>query len=210
MFIILFTNNKSFNPIENRESYLSDHDVQLMLKFQQGKKDAFVALMHKYYPLLLNYNYRYLGNKEIAEDLTQEVFLRIYKSKSKYLPKAAFRTWAYKIAKNICLNVLRRNKHFVIPLDQPVLVKDDKLSRQIEDKNLLKPDEEVENRETAELIKAAIQSLPSKQRMTIIMRTYDKFSYKEIGSILNVSVSAVKSLLSRARTALKIKLEGKV
>ncbi len=210
MSISLFTSNESLKPMENRNPYLSDPDVQLMLKFQQGDKEAFVTIMRKYYPLLLNFNYKFLGNKEIAEDMTQEVFLRIYKSISKYTPKASFRTWAYKIARNLCLNVLRRNRHLFVSLDQPVLVKDDKLIRQIEDRNLSKSDEEVTNRETAELIKAAIHSLPIKQRMVVIMRTYDNFSYKEIACILSISVSAVKSLLSRARATLKSKLEGEV
>jgi RNA polymerase sigma-70 factor (ECF subfamily) len=177
-----------------------------MLEFQPGSRPAFEALMHKYYPLVLNFIYRFLANIETAEDLTQEVFIRVYKSGSHYKPKSKFRTWLYTIAKNISLNELRKNKNFIISLDEPVTFDSDGLKRQSADQNQSNPDKDMIRKEKATLIRQAINDLPDNQRMAVILGRFDDFSYAEIAATLGVSEKAVKSLLSRAKENLKRKL----
>ena len=92
------------------KSYLADPDVECMLKVKKGDRVAFEILMRKYYPRILNFVYRFLGNRQLSEDLTQDVFLKVYKSARRYRPRSKFQTWLYTIAKNSCLNELRRNR----------------------------------------------------------------------------------------------------
>ncbi len=180
--------------------YLADLDVCLMLEFQKGNRDAFETLMRKYYPPILNFIYRMLGDRNSAEDLTQEVFIRVYKSAARYSAKSAFKTWLYLIARNLTLNECRRRKRW---LTQPLHSSEQEPPRQFEDKAYPRPDEELLNKEKSGLIQQAIDALPPKQRLAVILRAYDNFSYEEIARTLEVSAKAVKSLLNRARETLK-------
>lgn len=186
--------------------YLDDPDVRLMLEFQKGSKASLEALMHKYYPRLLNFIYRFLGSREAAEDITQEVFVRVYKSASCYRPKAKFQTWVFTIARNLSLNELRRSKKACVSLEETFSSEDGEVKRQVEDLNGEDPDMELIRKEKAAAVKAAIHDLPENQRTAVILRRYEDFSYEEIARAMNVSVQAVKSLLSRAKENLKNKL----
>lgn len=195
---------KYFRPKQN--PYLSDSDVKLMLEFQSGSKSAFETLMQIYYSRVLNFIYRFIANQESAEDLTQEVFLRVYKSAPRYEPKAQFQTWLYTIAKNICLNELRKNKAFVTSLDEAAVSGNEEVQRQIADPKNTGQDDELIQKEKAIVIRQAINDLPENQRIAVILRRYDYFSYAEIAETLGVSDKAVKSLLSRAKVNLKHRL----
>ena len=177
-----------------------------MLKAQKGSKVAFEELMHKYYPRILNFIYRFVGNKSAAEDLAQEVFLRVYKSAWKYKPKSKFQTWLYTIAKNIALNELRRISRSAHTLDETAHGGTSEYHKEIEDSMAASPDEEIMQKERAVQIRAAISKLPKNQRMALILRRYEEFSYAEIAATLDVSDKAVKSLLSRAKQNLKNRL----
>jgi len=190
--------------------YFSDPDVQLMLAFQNGSRSAFETLMQNYYSRILNFIYRFVANKQIAEDLTQEVFLRVFKYGPRYKPKSKFQTWLYTIAKNIYLNELRKNKDFVASLDDPVTLGKEDLEIQIDDPKNCGADEELIRKEKAMVIRQAIGNLPENQRMAVILRRYDNFSYAEIAETLGVSDKAVKSLLSRAKINLRRRLSGLV
>lgn len=198
----------SGNPTNNLNSYLADPDVTSMLEFQKGDKASFEKLMAKYYPRILNFIYRFVGNREMAEDLTQEVFIRVYHSAASYQPQSKFQTWVYTIAKNISLNELRRHKGKFVSLDEPQTGEEEGLPRQLEDTKTLDPSQEILQQEKLGMIKAAIQSLPENQRMAVILRRYDDFSYEEIAYTMNLSLEAVKSLLNRAKENLKNKLAG--
>lgn len=195
-----------FNPHNSSNPYLSDPDVKLMLEFKDGNKASFEALMRTYFPRLLNFIYRFVGNQELAEDLTQEVFIKVYHYAGQYTPQAKFQTWIYTIAKNICLNELRKNKHHFVSIDETFETEDNTLRKQLEDKNNVNAAQEMMNKEKREMIKKAIQALPENQRMAVLLRRYDNFSYEEIAQTMKTSVKAVKSLLSRAKENLKIKL----
>lgn len=188
--------------------YLSDPDVQRMLEVQRGSKTAFEALMRHYYPRILNFIYRFAGNQSTAEDLTQEVFMRVYNNARKYRPKSGFQTWIYTIAKNVALNDLRRGRRFAYSLDEPASGDDHKIYRETENSEALSPDEMIIQKEKADRIRAAISKLPENQKLALILRRYEEFSYAEIAATLNVSDKAVKSLLSRAMQNLKNRLAG--
>lgn len=188
--------------------YLSDPDVRLMMEFQKGDKASFEALLRKHFPRVLNFIYRYTGGRETAEDLAQEVFIRVYKSAADYRPQSKFQTWVFTIARNLSLNELRRNAHKpkTVSLDETFSSQEGELKRQVEDPSSAAPDQAVLHREKAGAVKAAVDALPENQRVAVLLRRYEGFSYEEIARTMNVSVKAVKSLLSRAKENLRIKL----
>jgi RNA polymerase sigma-70 factor (ECF subfamily) len=190
-------------------SYFADPDVQLMLALKKGDRSAFEVLMRKYYARILNFIYRFLGNRQIAEDLTQDVFMKVYKSAFRYRPRSQFQTWLYTIAKNTCLNQLRRKRTMMVSLDQTFHASDNEFRTEIADPDA-DPDRELLQKERASMIRAAVNALPNNQRMAVILRRYENFSYAQIATTLNVTDKAVKSLLSRAKVNLKNKLANAV
>lgn len=197
-----------FDFQEKQQTYLADIDVQLMLEFQRGDKVSFEKLMDKYYKRVMNLVYRFVGNKDIAEDLTQDVFIKVYNSAYLYKPKAKFQTWLYRITKNTCLNELRRRKHSAVSLDKTFEVKGNPLKQELADTESLNPGERIDQKEIALVVKEAIASLPENQRMAVTLRRYEQLSYDDIAQTMNCSPASVKSLLSRAKLNLKEKLKG--
>jgi RNA polymerase sigma-70 factor (ECF subfamily) len=195
---------------QKSNTYLSDPDVQTMLRVQKGSKEAFEELMHKYYPRILNFIYRFVGHKNTAEDLTQEVFMRVYKNAWKYKAKSKFQTWIYTIAKNVALNELRRKNQVAFSLDEPVRGEKSQFQKESKISKTARPDEEILQKERALRIRSAIQKLPENQRIALILRRYDEFSYSQIAMTLKVSDKAVKSLLSRAKQNLKKRLVARL
>lgn len=178
-----------------------------MLEFQKGDQASFETLLRKYYPKIFSFIYRFVGSRETAEDLTQETLIRVFHSRKTYRPQAKFQTWVYTIAKNISLNELRRSRRKHVSLtggdgESAVLL------RQLEDPAFPRPDRALMQEELQSLIRTAINSLPENQQLAVVLRRYEEFSYEEIARVLKCSVSAVKSLLNRAKEQLKIKLAG--
>lgn len=194
------------NLSDSSHSYLSDPDVALMMEFQKGNKASFEKLMERNYRRIYNFIYRFVGQGETAEDLAQEVFIKIYKSASSYRPQAKFQTWAHQIARNISLNELRRLKKPVVSLEETFETEEGPVVRQIADHNIPSPFEQISDKEKADIIKEAIESLPENQRMAVILRRYDGMPYEEIAKAMGCSLEAVKSLLNRAKENLKEKL----
>jgi len=192
---------------QKKTSYLADPDVECMLQVKKGDRAAFETLMRKYYPRILNFVYRFLGNRQLSEDLTQEVFMKVYKSARRYRPRSKFQTWLYTIAKNSCLNQLRRNRGQMVSLDEPITSDERVQKKEISDPHA-DPAGDFFRKEKKALIQAAINDLPENQRISVILRRYENFSYAEIGATLNVTDKAVKSLLSRAKVNLRNKLAG--
>ena len=194
------------NSEEKPNPYLADPDVVLMLDFQKGNKASFEALIRKYFPRLVNFIFRFVGNRQAAEDLAQETFFRVYRSASKYEPRSKFQTWIFTIAKNLSLNELRRKKHHVVSLDETFSTTDGELKRQVEDVHSERTDEQLFRAERAAAVKEALGFLPESQRIAVLLRRYEQFSYEEIAQTMSTSVKAVKSLLNRAKENMKIKL----
>jgi RNA polymerase sigma-70 factor (ECF subfamily) len=192
---------------------LDDPHVLLMLRFQAGEQDAFKLLFEAYRGPLLNFIYRYLQDKRIAEELTQEVFIRIYKSAGTYRPEAMFSTWIYRIATNICLNELRtgRYKHEV-EFKGPDEHDDGMQYDPVDERTRIKTDETMVSAHQQELVQKALHKLPKKQRLALIMSLYDQLSYRDIGQRLGCSEAAVKSIIHRSKLALRdlLKKEGMV
>ena len=188
--------------------FMLDEDVQLMLKFKTGDNSSFEAILEKYHSPLINFFYRFVGDKIEAEDLAQEAFLRIYRSRHNYKPKAKLSTWIYCIAKNIALNELRRRAtHRAASLEETIDAEDSEIKIQFADTTQNLPSQELEKKELENIIKKAIDSLPIHQKTAIILRRFEEFSYEEIAQIMKCSISAVKSLLNRAKENLKEKLK---
>ena len=177
-----------------------------MLEFQKGDKASFEKLLERHYKRVFNLIYRFLANKEMAEDLTQEVFIKVYKSQTSYRPQAKFQTWIYQIAKNTSLNEVRRQKRQPVSLEETLDTPDGGLKRQIADTRAENPYQEILEKETAQEVKEAIYALPENQRMAVILRRYENLSYEDIAKSMHCSLKAVKSLLSRAKENLKEKL----
>jgi RNA polymerase sigma-70 factor (ECF subfamily) len=186
--------------------YLSDPDVVLMLKFKQGDKSAFSGLLDKYHRPVINIIYRMIGDSHAADDLAQEVFMRVYNSSRNYQPTAKFSTWIYRIAMNLCLNELRRRKKRIFSLDENIPTQEGEVKIEIAEKDKDLPRDELAKKELQDIVKKAIESLPENQRMAVLLRRYENLSYEEIAKTMNCSVSAVKSLLNRAKESLKEKL----
>jgi RNA polymerase sigma-70 factor (ECF subfamily) len=192
-----------FKPAED---YTSDPDVVLMLEFQKGDKRSFDALMQKYYPKVLNFIYRYGLPREAAEDLTQEIFLKIYQMGPSYQPKAKFQTLLYTMVRNRSLNVIRDSHKYAMSLDQEVETDDGSMVHETPDEQNPTALEQMLESEKGARIKEIIHELPENQRCAVILRRYECLSYEEIAKSMNCSVMAVKSLLNRAKETLKQRL----
>lgn len=192
---------------QDQNKYLSDPDVHFMLEFQKGDKASFETLMHKYYGRVLNFVYRFTGRKDVAEDLTQDVFMKVYLNAHTYKPQAKFQTWLFTIARNISLNEIRKASHKTLSLDNTF--EDDEgspLEHQVQDEQAVHPVKKMLEEERAALVLQAIQELPENQRTAVLLRRYEDLSYEEIAKTMRCSVEAVKSLLNRAKESLKVSL----
>jgi RNA polymerase sigma-70 factor (ECF subfamily) len=178
---------------QKETSYLADPDVACMLALKKGDRHAFEILMRKYYPRILNFVYRFLGSRQLSEDLAQDVFMKVYKSARRYRPRSQFQTWLYTM----------------VSFDEPIASDERVIKKEISDPHA-DPAGEFLQKEKKALIQAAINDLPENQRLAVILRRYESFSYTEIAATLNVTDKAVKSLLSRAKVNLKNKLAGTV
>jgi RNA polymerase sigma-70 factor (ECF subfamily) len=184
--------------IDDQNIYLTDPDVGLMLEFQKGDHTSFEQLMDKHYKSVLNFIYRLVGNKETAEEITQEVFVKIYDQVHSYKPRSTFKTWMYIIAKNMSFNELRKGKFRYLD----ATIDETNVDTRADDR----PEENSLQNEVIAAVQAAIQALPEKQRIATILRRYEDLSYQEIAAQLKISEKAVKSLLNRAKESLREKL----
>ncbi len=188
-----------------------DSDVSLMLEFQKGDISSFEKLVQKHKESIINIIYQFIGERDEAEDLAVEVFLRVYRAAKKYQAKAKFTTWLYKITTNLCLNEIRKKaKLQTVSLSKPISAgeeKEEELIEKIADA-APSPQQILEKKERNALIRKAIDSLPAKQRMATILQIYEGLSYKEISRILGCSVKSVERRLYWARTNLKEKLSS--
>jgi RNA polymerase sigma-70 factor, ECF subfamily len=185
-----------------------DPDAALMLRVKQGDFDAFEELVEKYKQPVMNLVYRTLPDATEAEDLAQHVFLQVFKSAHRYEVSAKFTTWLFTIARNLCLNeIRRRSRHPAESLDETFPDNEDQPIRQPEDNKSFSPPDALLHGELEQKIEQALAELPEKQRTAILMCRGDEFSYEDIARVLDCSVSATKSLIHRGREALKQKLK---
>jgi RNA polymerase sigma-70 factor (ECF subfamily) len=185
-----------------------DPDAALMLRVKQGDMAAFTELVDKYKQSVSNLMYRMIRDATEAEDLAQVAFLQVYKSASRYEVSSKFSTWMFTIARNLCLNeIRRRSRHRADSLDAPHPQHEDQPLQQYEDKKTFSPPESLLHGELEEKIEEALSELPENQRTAIVLCRGDELSYEDIARVLGCSISATKSLIHRGRETLKLKLK---
>jgi len=185
---------------------MTDSDAQMMVRFQKSDEGAFNYLVEKFHPQVINIIYRFLGRVEVAEDLAQDVFVKIYCSALTYRPTAKFSTWLYRIVANHCLNYRRdagRTRQYSLDAEGPT---GKPTAANLRNGKSLEPGEVLEREELQQQVLAAVNALPENQRMAVILDRYRGMSYREIGEVMNISEKAVKSLMARARENLRRKL----
>jgi RNA polymerase sigma-70 factor, ECF subfamily len=191
------------NPAAN-----SDADADVMLRVKAGDESAFGYLVQKYRRPLVGFMYRLCHNPATAEELAQEVFLRVYRSRTSYEASAKFSTWLYRIATNLAVNHARDTRHErpenTVRLDEPDQetgttpdLADDSLSAE----------EQLLKRERLAAIKAKVNALPERQRLAVMMHKYQQMDYRQIAAVMKLSESATKSLLFRAYETLREQLK---
>ena len=186
-------------------------DVQLMLDVKSGDARSFELLLQKYRTPLVNFLYRMVRDRASAEDLAQEVFLRVYRARKDYVASAKFTTWLFRIATNLALNAVRDGRYhqLEISLDQRVSTGDaNEVEAPMLDVADRKPgiEQQLVDRDRVAMIRQAINKLPEKQRAAVLLHKYHELDYDEIARILECSESALKSLLFRAYETLRIEL----
>jgi RNA polymerase sigma-70 factor (ECF subfamily) len=185
-----------------------DPDAELMLRVKRGDGEAFAALVEKYKQPVMNLVARTLRDPDEAEDVAQNVFIQVHKSAARYQASAKFTTWLFTIARNLCLNEIRRRvRHRTESLDAPMAAAEDQPTRQFEDIRNFTPDTTALQGELVQKIEAALASLPENQRTAILLFQRQELSYEEIAQVLDCSLSATKSLIHRGRETLKEKLK---
>jgi len=183
-------------------------DVQLMLDVKAGDEQSFELLLRKYRAPLVNFLYRMVRDSAVAEDLAQEVFLRVYRARKEYAPSAKFTTWMFRIATNLALNSVRDNRHRQLEISMDHTVDaggDEQPAMEVPDRRPTVEQQLVE-RTRSELILRAVHALPEKQRAAVLLHKYQELDYDEIARILVCSESALKSLLFRAYETLRVEL----
>ena len=181
-----------------------DLDTELMVRVKEGDGASFGVLLEKHRSPVVHFLYRMVQNHAVAEELAQEVFLRVYRSRGTYEPTAKFTTWLFRIATHLALNALRdgKNERLQERLDDD---SSDMPVRQVSD---LRPSVEQRMVYQAKLdeVRRAIAALPEKQRAAVLMHKYEEMEYTQIARVLSCSESAVKSLLFRAYETLRARL----
>jgi RNA polymerase sigma-70 factor, ECF subfamily len=180
-------------------------DEELMARTARSDARAFEILVGRHQRRILNLIYRSIGDRNQAEDAAQEVFLRIWLAAGDYTAKAKFTTWAYRIAVNLCLDTLK-SAHYRQSFVRPGIGAEnpdeaDEASERCD--GIRSPEELLLDAEGSRRVFAALESLPANQRLAVVLKKFDGLSYEEIGGILGCSVSAVESLLVRAKRTLR-------
>ncbi len=181
-----------------------DRDAELMLRVREGDDTSFALLLERHRGPVVHFLYRMVQNPSVSEELAQEVFLRVYRSRATYEPTAKFTTWLFRIATHLALNFVRDGKKEKghESLDEQVL---DGVDRQVRDRQPTIEQALLHEVKMTE-VRQAIEALPAKQRAAVLMHKYEELEYAQIARALNCSESAVKSLLFRAYESLRSRL----
>jgi len=186
----------------------SPSDAEIMLRVKAGDQSAFEYLVHKYRRPMVSFMYRMARNAAAAEDLAQEVFLRVYRSRETYEATAKFTTWLYRVATNLAVNHARDTRHerpeVQVSLDEP----DEETGTTLELPDThLTAEQAMVRRERMKAIRSKVEALPEQQKLAVLMHKYQQMDYKEIAEVLKKSESATKSLLFRAYETLREQLK---
>jgi RNA polymerase sigma-70 factor (ECF subfamily) len=187
---------------------LRDPDIRRMLRVRDDDDTAFAELVELYHQRLVTVLQHLIGGSQEAEDLAQEVFLRVYRGRKKYHPRAKFSTWLFTIANNLALNHLRnRQRKPVVPLN----LRDSgplgpRPAEQMVPDRERPPTHHLAQQELAEVVKRALETLNERQKVAVVLNKFEDMNYAEIADVMGLTTKAVKSLLSRARENLRVAL----
>lgn len=180
-------------------------DIELMTRVREGDAEAFAMIVERHQHRVVGTIAKMLGSVTEAEDVAQQVFLRVWRSAPRWKPTAKFTTWLLTITRNLVFNEVRRQKRSrTSSLDE----ESEQNMPEREDVSVISPAQELANRELEQVVDAAIAELGEQSRMALILRRYEELPYEEIAEILGTTVPAVKSLLFRARTELRARLSA--
>lgn len=191
-------------------SYLRDPDVQLMMRVRDGDDAAFTEIVNSYQDRLIGIFYHMMRDRPLAEDLAQDVFLRVYRARERYEPRARFSTWLFRIANNVASNSRRslgRKKEVQVSMNDSGGMAIRAEERLAVEKSALMPVRQLHKTELQEVVQTAMETLNERQRMALLLNKFEGMSYAEIGDVMELKPAAVKSLLSRARENLRDTLE---
>ena len=181
----------------------SESDIELMARCAKADHDAFAILVERHQHAVVGTIAKMMGSPVDAEDLAQQVFLRVWKSAPRYKPKAKFTTWLFTITRNLVFNENRRRyRHTEISMDGTEAATQLSVARSPD----ATPDDNLQRTELRNAVDTAIAELPENGRMAIILRRYEDMPYEEIAQVLNTTVPAIKSLIFRSRAQLKVSL----
>ena len=178
-----------------------DPGVASMLRYQQGDEGAFDELVENYSPRVFALLTRFLGVVEGREDLVQEVFLRVIRARAGYRPEARFSTWLYRIVFNLCVNRSERRRPGR-SLDE----RRETLGEEWADERGAAPEDGMEREDLVASVRSAVAALPERQRMALMLAKYEEMPYEQVGEVLGASAKAIKSMIHRAREALRARL----
>jgi RNA polymerase sigma-70 factor (ECF subfamily) len=181
-----------------------DLDTQLMIQVQADDDSSFGTLLNRNRNLVVNYLYRMVANRAVAEELAQDVFVRVYRSRQTYEPTARFSTWLYRITTNVALNHFRDEKRS--QNDVSLDVQDAAHARREASDQALLIEDRMVREVVMEQIRRAVRALPAKQRAAVIMHKYEEMDYAQIAKVLGCTPSAVKALMFRAYETLRMRL----
>jgi RNA polymerase sigma-70 factor, ECF subfamily len=185
---------------------LHDPDVRLMLQVRDGDAAAFEELVRRYRDRLITILEHLVGHREQAEDLAQDVFVRVFKARERYAPEAKFSTWLFTIANNVASNALRsrsRRREVGVPEGNGADSAPLALDQLAKAASGFMPTRALDKAEQAEMVRSAVAALNERQRMALLLAKFEGMSYQDIAQTMGLSVQAIKSLLSRARVNLK-------
>jgi RNA polymerase sigma-70 factor, ECF subfamily len=189
---------------------LHDPDVRLMLEVRDDKAAAFEELMLRYQNRLVTVLEHLVGRRDLAEDLAQDVFLRVYRARKRYVPGAKFSTWLFTIANNVASNALRsqsRRREVNLKAKLGESTGAYTLDQMVQDASSLMPARQVDKSEMREVVREAVGTLNERQRLAVLLSKFENMSYEDIAQTMEMTPQAIKSLLSRARGNLRAVLE---
>jgi len=193
-----------------RRYTLGDPDVRLMLEVRDDSAAAFEKLVLRYQTRLVAVLEHLVGNHEQAEDLAQEVFLRVYRARKDYVATAKFSTWLFTIANHVASNALRnqsRRREVTLPSRDSGPLGTRPLDRMLQASSGQMPTRQLDKAEVREVVRLALQALNERQRMAVLLAKFENMSYADIAGVMELSPQAIKSLLHRARGNLREVLE---
>jgi len=180
-------------------------DSLVIARARRGEEAAFAELLRRYRAPVFNLCLRMLKNRDDAEDVAQDVFIKVFAMLERYDERYAFRSWLFKIAANQCIDFIRKNRVKLLRLDEPVHYKGEEIERQLPD-DAPRPDETLNRQEVGSVLREITDELPPHYRAMIVLRHQEQLSYEEIAQMMDLPLGTVKARIHRARALMKDKL----